>query len=129
MTTEETKQFIQGYFQAIAADKSPATLDQFIYDVSLKEHIHVFEAGLPGYQIQPEDMIVEGDKVFCRGTVTGVHTGNLFGIPASGRKVEFPLFIVYQITDGKISNHWMQADTLLLMQQIGVVPETAEAAH
>lgn len=127
MTTEESKQFIQAYFQAIAADTSPATLDRFIDDVSLKEHIHIFEAGLPGYQILPEDLIAEGDKVFCRGTVTGVHTGPLFGISATGRKVQIPLFIAYQITDGKISNHWMQVDTLLLMQQIGVVPEMAEA--
>ena len=47
------------------------------------------------------------------------------GIPATGRAINVPGIIIYRIaTDknnaAKIVEHWLQIDSLALMQQLGV---------
>ncbi|MBK8428710.1 MAG: ester cyclase [Lewinellaceae bacterium] len=39
--------------------------------------------GMPDYHTNIEDLIAEGDKVVARVTMTGTHTGNFWGIPAT----------------------------------------------
>lgn len=125
MTTEQSRKLFQEYMQAICLDKSEATIDKYIEDPLLKVHIIIFEKGLPNYQLISRDMIVEGNKVVLRATVEGEHTGELFGVAPTGRKVNVDAIIIYEIANNKIVNHWMQADTVSLMQQIGAVPATA----
>jgi predicted ester cyclase len=43
-------------------------------------------------------------------------------IPPSGKSIAVTLFITYRIANGKIVEHWMLADMLTLLQQIGAVP-------
>lgn len=121
MKSKENKQVIQDYLDTFARD-TEAAIDRYVADPELREHIIIFEEGLPGYQLHVEDMLAEGDKVVVRCQAVGTHTGPLFDVPPSGQNVEVPLIIIYQLQDGKIVNHWMQADTLSLMQQIGAVP-------
>ncbi len=44
------------------------------------------------------------------------------GIAPTGKQVAFSLMLIYRIADSKIVEHWMNADQLGLMQQLGVVP-------
>ena len=67
----------------------------------------MYEASFPGYWLEAEDMIAEGDQVALRGKVRGVHGGDLMGIPPTGREVSVPIHITYRIADGKIVQHWM----------------------
>jgi steroid delta-isomerase-like uncharacterized protein len=124
MSTEESKAFIRRYFDAMGKDKSVATMDEYIADADeeLKQHVAAFEVAFPGYGIIVEDMIAEGDKVVVRGTMQGTHKGDLMGIPPTGKQVTMPVIIIYRIADGKIVEHWMLADQLGLMQQLGVSP-------
>ncbi len=122
MTTEQTRKFIEEYAQALASDKSEPTIDKFVTDDHLKGHIVLFEAGIPNYEMKLQDLMVEGNKACLRFLLTGVHNGELFGQPASGRKVEVEGIIIYEVENNKIVNHWMQADTVSLMQQISAVP-------
>ena len=55
--------------------------------------------------------------------LTGTHQGDLMGIPATGKSVEFGGTDIIRIRDGKIAEHWGSTDTMSLMQQIGAVPE------
>lgn len=126
MTTEESRRFIQEYFAEFSKNPSQETIDKYIRDPHLIEHVRIFQAGLPGYQLQMEDMIVENNKVAVRAKVNGQHNGTLFGIPATGRTVNVGLIIIYEIEDNKIVNHWIQADSVALMQQIGAMPEAAD---
>lgn len=67
----------------------------------------------------------KGDLVSVRGWITGTHLGPLMGIPPTGKDVRFSIFITYRVADGKIVDHWMLTDNMLMMQQIGAVPATA----
>ncbi len=44
---------------------------------------------------------------------------NFFGQSPSGRKVQVEGIIIYELENNKIVKHWMQADSIALMQQIG----------
>jgi predicted ester cyclase len=126
MTTESNKALIREYLAAIRKDKNPDTLDTYIAEDDLKQHIAMYEASLPGYWIEAEDMIAEGDKVVVRGTVHGVHTGQLMDIAPTGRAITITLFITYRIANGKIVEHWMLPDMLSLLQQVGALPAPAQ---
>jgi predicted ester cyclase len=127
MSSETNKKFIQEYLDALRTDKSPATLDKYINDEHLVQHIEMFESALPGYWIEAEDLIAEGDRVAMRGTVHGVHNGSLMGIPPTGKAIHISGFLIYRIADNKIVEHWMLADMPALLQQIGAMPVQSHA--
>jgi predicted ester cyclase len=128
MTTEQSRQFIKEYIAAICREKSEATIDRYVSDQVLKGHIIIFEAGIPNYQFIAKDMIAEGNKVTVRFVGEGLHKGDLFGVPATGRNVSVEGIIIYELSGNKIVNHWMQTDTVTLMQQIGA-STAAVSAH
>jgi predicted ester cyclase len=126
MSISENKEFVRRYLAAISGKpKTGDLLDLFMTDQSLKEHILAAETGVPMYILDVEEMIGDGDVVAIRGRVRGTHTGNLFGVPPTGRDVDFPVFVSYRIVNGKVVDHWMVSDTLMMLQQIGAIPAPA----
>jgi predicted ester cyclase len=123
MSERENREFITRYGAALSGNPKPAAIvDQYVADEELKHHIEVFEAAFPSYEFLIDDMLAEGDKVCLRGTFRGVHQHDFMGIPASGKQASISLMIIYRIEGGKIVEHWLNADSLSLMQQLGGVP-------
>jgi steroid delta-isomerase-like uncharacterized protein len=77
--------------------------------------------GMPDWQTTIDDLIAEGDKAVARITMTGTHTGDFWGIPATGKRVEFTGIYIVRIADGKIVEHWGEEDAVSLLQQLGVL--------
>ena len=77
------------------------------------------------FRIEPHDVVVEGDRVAVRMSMTGTHDGDFMGIPASGRKIDVPGFDLVRIRDGKAVEHWGVTDNLAMMQQLGAIPAEA----
>jgi predicted ester cyclase len=128
MTADTNKALITRYLDALRRDKGPEILDSFIAEEELKQHIAGYEASFPGYWIEADDLIAEGDQVVVRGTVRGVHLGPLMDIAPTGREVAVPIFITYRIANDKIVQHWMLVDMLDLLRQIGSTPSVPHAA-
>ena len=80
MTPQVNKELIRQYLDALHRDKSSVTLDMFIAEEELKQHITLFEVSFPNYWLEVHDMIAEEDRVFVRATFHGVHTGQLMNI-------------------------------------------------
>ena len=78
--------------------------------------------GMPDWHTEIEELIAEGDKVVARITMTGTHTGDFFGFPATGNRIRFTGIYIARIADGKLVEHWGEEDTLGLMQQLGAMP-------
>ena len=78
-------------------------------------------AGFPDYQTVIEDLIVEGEKVTARIRMTGTHTGEFMGIPATGKRVEFTGIYIARISNSKIVEHWGEEDGVSLLQQLGAL--------
>ena len=68
------------------------------------------------------EVVGEGDLVAMRLTHHGRQTGNLMGIPPTGREVAYEYVHFLRFRDGKAIEQWSVRDDLTLMRQLGVVP-------
>jgi steroid delta-isomerase-like uncharacterized protein len=75
-----------------------------------------------------EDSIAEGNAVVTRWYGTGMQDGDLPGIPAAGRRVEVPGIWWQRLEGGQIVESWQVWDTLVMLQQLEVIPAPAVAA-
>jgi steroid delta-isomerase-like uncharacterized protein len=71
--------------------------------------------------------IESGDLACARSTITGKHTGEWMGVPASDKTFEIESIDIIRIEDGKCAEHWGVTDNMALMMQIGAIPEPAQA--
>ncbi len=65
-----------------------------------------------------EDQIAAGDKVVTWWSFQGTHGGPLFGIEPTGKTVTFTGIFIDRLKDGKIVEHWDEADILGLLEQL-----------
>ena len=117
MSTQENKLFIRRYIDKFNQGGGTAVAD-LVADQHLKDHIAFFEGVFPGYQVTAKEMLAEGDKVVVDAIITGTHKGPLMEMSPTGKKVEVPFIIIYQLADGKIVDHTMVADQAGMMQQL-----------
>lgn len=76
----------------------------------------------PDRRVKILDLIAEGDKVFVRSQITGTNTGGaaFLGAPeANGAKIDFEMWGIYQLRDGKVVAHWGLNDGVTAMTQVG----------
>jgi predicted ester cyclase len=67
-------------------------------------------------------VIGEGDTVVVHATHHARQTGELMGIPPTGRQVAYDYVHIVRFRDGKVVEHWGVRDDLTLMRQLGVLP-------
>ena len=63
-------------------------------------------------------VLVDGDYVFVRGEYTATHTGEAWGIPATGAKVHFDASDLHHIQDGKIVKTWHLENFMSIYNQL-----------
>ena len=125
----KNKEFIINYLTAVSGvKKTKALLEKYITDEALISHIEVFETAFPEYDLFIDEMTAEGKRIIIKARVNGTHLGDLGGIPPTYKTVDFPVIVAYEIENEKIIGHWMLADQMSLMEQLGVIP-AASAAH
>jgi len=122
----KNKEFIINYLTAVSGVEKPRTLlEKYITDEALISHIEVFEAAFPKYDLFIDEMTAEGKRIIIKARVNGIHQGDLGGIPPTYKTVDFPVIVAYEIENEKIVSHWMLADQMSLMEQLGVIPAAA----
>lgn len=57
-------------------------------------------------RFEVEDVFAAEDVVTVRGTIAGRHTGELFGVPPSGRGVALGAIAVHRVEAGRIVETW-----------------------
>jgi steroid delta-isomerase-like uncharacterized protein len=85
----------------------------------LKEAIQRVQAGISDERMQIHDIIAEGDRVAVRLTSSATHTGDFMGLPASGKRYEIGEIHIFRLDDGRVAEHWHQADFMGMMKQLG----------
>jgi len=88
----------------------------------LKAGVNGFKKAFPDAQLKIAFQVAEGDKVVTRYTWSGTHQGEIYGIPATGKQVNWTTTVTFRIADGKIREAWQNADQWGLMQQLGAAP-------
>ena len=90
--------------------------------------IAMFRAIFPDLQVTPEDVIVSGNKAAVRSTIRATHEGELFGIPGTGRQIEFMAIDIHEVANGQIVHTWHVEDFLSVLFQIGAFGPPAAGA-
>lgn len=72
--------------------------------------------------ITVHDLVAEGDKVVKRYTLAATHTGEMNGIPATGRRYEIAGSEMFTIRDGMVVETVNLYDGLGMLMQLGIIP-------
>ena len=76
----------------------------------------------PDLRIDLEDVAAEGDRVFCRVTMTGTMTGAFDGVAPSGRTASTAGFHVLRFEDGRVVEWWRLTGLMGWARQLDVLP-------
>ena len=88
----------------------------------LKQAMERVARGLADVSMTVEDVIAEGDRVAVRLTSHARQVGEFMGMPPSGREYTIGEIHIFRVRDGRIAEHWHQADFLEMMKQLGAAP-------
>lgn len=68
------------------------------------------------------DVIADGDLAAVRWRTTATHSGEAFGLAATGKQVRFLELMMARFADGKATHVWWLLDRAALMAQLGLIP-------
>ena len=69
-----------------------------------------------------QDVIASGDLVALRLVVSATHTGDLLGVPATDRRIQWDAVDIYRVTDDRrISEQWAFEDLAAILSQAGAI--------
>ena len=88
----------------------------------LKQFMSSIFTAFPDGKLTIEDLIAKGDEVVYRVSYMGTQTGDMPGIPATGKLVKARSIGIVRFENGKIIEEWENFDDLGMMQQLGVIP-------
>ena len=101
--------YVHGKEQNQGADVEVAALEAWWKSAS-DVHLEILEIG-------------ETDGlVTLRYTLTGTNDGDLFGMPASGKRFHVENCTLLRVIEGKVQNAYRYSDTIGLMTQLGAMP-------
>jgi predicted ester cyclase len=142
MRAEESKEIVRRFIDEYQTGADEAAfaelLDPDVVDHSrppgiapgaegVRQQFDGFRAGLPDFRATILHQAAEDDLVVTHKVFHGTHTGELLGIPATGREVEIVVMDVVRVAGGRIVEHWGLVDRLGLLQQLGALPEPQAA--
>ena len=84
----------------------------------LSEYVDLIQTAFPDFHNRIVETITEGNKTFARLVYTGTHRGELFGVPPTGRRIEYVGAAVFTIVADKIAEVWVLGDVYGLLQQL-----------
>lgn len=87
----------------------------------LKPIIAGLRKAFPDLHFTIENMVVTEQQVAIHCTMRATHQDDLFGLPATGKKVVVNQMQIERIENGKIIEHWRQSDDLGMMKQLGQI--------
>jgi steroid delta-isomerase-like uncharacterized protein len=77
-------------------------------------------AAFPDARFTIEHLARDGDTVICVGTMEGTHEGELLGVPASGKRVQWRMcHLMDADAEGRAVSHRAIRDDLGLFRQMG----------
>jgi predicted ester cyclase len=107
----------QDYVAHAPASLEPTPLDSEAWTRFLSGFVEAF----PDLHLTVEDAVGEGDLVAQRVHFAGTHTGEFQGLPPTHKRVTFSGLELNRLVDGQVAEHWVQLDSLSLLQQLGLV--------
>jgi steroid delta-isomerase-like uncharacterized protein len=131
---EQNKEVVRRYWNGKWNERRPEILDELqtsdvVYHGTTMEmnNLEEYKQAYSGFlsilhdtKITIDEILVDGDKVMTRVTMSGVQKGELEGIPTTGNSFTMSGFTVFRLVDGKIAEEWEDWDWLGLYHQLGM---------
>jgi predicted ester cyclase len=134
--TEESKALLRRITREIWNDGRLDLIDQLIGE-DFVDHLEIpgvegtgreryrasvtaVHAAFPDYREEILWSIGEGDRAVSYVLLTGTHTGPLYGIEPTGRKVEYNAMGALRFARGRARERWGLGDSTAMMRQLGV---------
>ncbi len=136
MTTDEMKSVIRRWVEEVWNGGNLGLADElmtsdyvahvgamrFAGPAGFKQLCSPYRAAFPDIQITLKDLVAEGDRVVWRFTARGTHSGELFGIPPTGKAMEIEGMVMSRFAGDKWVEDWAGWDFYGMLQQLGVAP-------
>lgn len=138
MSTDDYKTLFRRYFAEVAnkgnlgvidevfatnyVHHDPAAVDSIGGVEDVRRHIITLRRAFPDLEFRIHDEIADENNVVVRWTVLGTHSGDYFGMPATGKKFAVTGMNHWRISNGKAIEGWANRDDLGLMRQLGLIP-------
>jgi steroid delta-isomerase-like uncharacterized protein len=97
-------------------DTNPEPID----NKRFKQMIEQYYLNFPASTHELHNLIAKEDKVIAMFTARTTHDVDSYGVPATGKEIEWRAVAIFRISDGKIKTRWEVADILSMYEQLGM---------
>jgi steroid delta-isomerase-like uncharacterized protein len=119
--SEENKAKMRQFYEEVVQKGNLAVLDELVAPnfvdhnpapgqaagaAGVRQYFTAMRAAVTDIRVDIEQILAEGDKVVGHIAVRGTHTGDLMGMPASGREVVMRVSDIVRIENGKAVERW-----------------------
>ena len=94
--------------------RSLTGIDEFI------SYLHSIHAALGNYTCDIVDLVTAETRAAAHMRFHGVHRGTFFGVPPTGRIIEWAGAAFFTIRQGQITELWVLGDVDAVKQQLGL---------
>jgi predicted ester cyclase len=116
---------IARFDEACIEKNDAATLDELVSDHvvnhaappgrpngkdSFRHFLDALHAGLSGIKVTVLRQIAENDLVVTHKVISGMHTGNFFGLPKTDKPLSFEAIEIIRLENGQYAEHWVQSN-------------------
>jgi len=74
--------------------------------------------GFPDLVVKILEQVAERDLVTTRKLIYATHTGEIFGIAPTNKKVEINVIDIVKLSDGRYKEHWGQSNFSDVVKEI-----------
>jgi steroid delta-isomerase-like uncharacterized protein len=142
MSSEANKSVIRGWMAEVLNGHDIDAIDKYFapdcvhHDSEMgdsqgidaeKQLTTTFVKAFPDLQFTLKAILAEGELVAGQATFSGTHTGDLMGLPPTGKRFETTIMTLFRVVDGKIVEHWSSTDVMSQLHRLGILPEQAAA--
>ena len=133
MSVADNEAQVRRYWEQAWNKADLKVIDEFYAPTFLHDNGHTFtterfkrrisgtHASFPDLLITIDDLFSAGEnRVVNRVTYTGTMLGPMNGAPPNGKTVNFTGIDIFIFHEGKVVEHWHEADHLSMMEQLGL---------
>lgn len=134
MSEKSSRELVQRFYEHLFRDVEAALesiADDYVDHNSeqagrgpevLRMHVAGLLTTFPDFSLEIEDLIAEEDRVVTRVRGQGTHSGRWMNIEPTGSVVKVKGINIDRVSNGRIVEHWGEADTVGMLVQMGIDP-------
>lgn len=87
----------------------------------VRQRVETYLGAVPDAQLQEDQWLADGDHAVLRWTWGGTNTGEMMGIPPTGRRATTTGMHMVRVEGDRIAETWVSFDGIGFLQQLGLI--------